>query len=186
MALLPVLLGWPTVLFPLHIAFLELVIDPACSMVFESEPAESDVMQRPPRDVKQSLFGGMTLGLALLQGLGALAVVLVATVWGTNHLTEGAMRALAFAVLVFTNLALIFSNRSSVVSLWASLWVPNRALWWVVAAALSLLGLVLYVPWLAGLFLFEPLPIAWLAGAAGLGIASVLWFELLKAIKSNI
>jgi Ca2+-transporting ATPase len=186
MALLPVLLGWPTVLFPLHIAFLELVIDPACSMVFENEPAESDVMRRPPRDVTQPLFGGMALGLALAQGLVALAVVLLATAWGAGQLTEGGVRALAFAVLVFTNLALIFSNRSRVGSLWASLWVPNHTLWGVVAGALSLLGLVLYVPWLAGLFLFDDLPLAWLAGAAGLGLASVLWFELLKAIKSKM
>ena len=185
MALLPVLLGWPTVLFPLHIAFLELVIDPACSMVFENEPAEPDVMQRPPRDVTQPLFGGMALGLALLQGLGALAVVLAATVWGANHLTEGAVRALAFAVLVFTNLALIFSNRGRAGALWASLGVPNRTLWLVVIATLGLLGLVLYVPWLAGLFLFQPLPMTWLAAAAGLGLASILWFELLKAIQST-
>jgi Ca2+-transporting ATPase len=186
MALLPVLLGWPTVLYPLHIAFLELVIDPACSMVFENEPAERDVMQRPPRDVTQPLFGGMTLVLALLQGLGALAVVMLATAWGAAQLTEGSARALAFAVLVFTNLALIFSNRSRAGSLWTSLMVPNRTLWLVVAAALSLLGLVLYVPWLARLFLFQPLPMAWLAAAAGLGLASVLWFELLKAIQSKL
>ena len=186
MALLPVLLGWPTILFPLHIAFLELVIDPACSMVFENEPAEPDVMQRPPRDVRQPLFGGMTLGLALLQGLGALAVVLAATVWGAGQLTEGSARALAFAVLVFTNLALIFSNRNRAGAFWAGLRVPNHTLWLVVAAALSLLGLVLYVPWLARLFLFEPLPMAWLAGAAGLGLASVLWFELLKVIKTKM
>jgi len=101
-------------------------------------------------------------------------------------LTEGSARALAFAVLVFTNLALILSNRSRAGSLWASLWVPNRTLWWVVAVAVSLLGLTLYVPWLAGLFLFESLPIAWLAGAAGLGLASVLWFELLKTIKGKL
>jgi len=186
MALLPVLLGWPTVLFPLHIAFLELVIDPACSMVFENEPAEPGVMQRPPRNVQQPLFGGMTLGLALLQGLGALAVVMLATVWGASQLTDGATRALAFAVLVFTNLALIFSNRSRAGSLWASLWVPNRTLWWVVAAALSLLSLVLYVPWLTGMFLFEPLPLIWLAAAAALGLTSVLWFESFKAFKGKL
>ena len=68
MALLPVLLGWPTVLFPLHIAFLELVIDPACSMVFENEPAEADGMRKPPRDVQAALLGRRTLGVALLQG----------------------------------------------------------------------------------------------------------------------
>jgi len=180
MALLPVLLGWPTVLFPLHIAFLELVIDPACSMVFENEPAEPDVMQRPPRDVTTPLFGGVTLGLALLQGLGALALVLVATVWGAGQLTEGAARAFAFATLVCTNLALIFSNRSRAGSLWASLWVPNRTLWLVVAAALGLMLLALYVPWLARLFVFEALPLPYLAAAAGLGLVSVLWFELVK------
>lgn len=180
MALLPVLLGWPTVLFPLHIAFLELVIDPACSMVFENEPAEADVMQRPPRDVATPLFGGLTLGLALLQGLGALALVLVATVWGAGQLTEGAARAFAFATLVCTNLALIFSNRSRAGSLWASLWVPNRTLWIVVAAAVSLLLLALYVPWLARLFVFEALPAPYLAAAAGLGLLSMAWFELVK------
>ena len=73
MALLPVLLGWPVLLFPVHIVFLELIIDPACSMVFETEPAEADVMQRPPRDADAPLFGGATLWLALLQGLGVLA-----------------------------------------------------------------------------------------------------------------
>jgi len=180
MALLPVLLGWPTVLFPLHIAFLELVIDPSCSMVFENEPEEADVMQRPPRDVTTPLFGGLTLGLALLQGLGALALVLVATVWGAGQLSEGAARALAFATLVATNLALIFSNRSRAGSLWASLWVPNRTLWLVVGAALSLLLLALYVPWLSRLFVFEALPLPYLAAAVGLGLVSVGWFELVK------
>jgi Ca2+-transporting ATPase len=180
MALVPVLLGWPTVLFPLHIAFLELVIDPACSMVFENEPAEANAMQRPPRDVKMPLFGGTTLLMALVQGLGALAVVLGATLWGAGQLTEGAARAFAFATLVCTNLALIFSNRSGTVSLLASLQVPNRTLWTVVAAASSLLLLALYVPWLAGLFKFDHLPALYLAAAVGLGLASILWFELVK------
>jgi Ca2+-transporting ATPase len=186
MALLPVLLGWPTVLYPLHIAFLELVIDPACSMVFENEPAEPDAMQRPPRDVSTPLFGGLTLGLALLQGLGALALVLAATVWGADQLTEGAARAFAFATLVCTNLALIFSNRSRAGSLWASLWVPNRSLWLVVAAALGLMLLALYLPWLARLFVFDALPLAYLAATAGLGLVSVLWFELVKLTKDKM
>ena len=106
--------------------------------------------------------------------------MLVATVWGTSQLTEGAARAFAFAALVCTNLALIFSNRSRAGSLWASLWVPNRTLWLVVAAALSLLLLALYLPWLARLFVFEMLPAPYLAAAVGLGLVSVLWFELVK------
>ncbi len=180
MALLPVLLGWPTVLFPLHIAFLELVIDPACSMVFENEPAEPGVMQRPPRDVTTPLFGGMTLMLSMLQGLGALAIVLVACVWGNAMLSEGAARAFAFATLVCTNIALIFSNRSQAGGLLSGLWMPNRTLWMVVGAALLLMALSLYVPWLARLFVFEMLPLPWLGAAAGLGLVSLLWFALIK------
>lgn len=180
MALLPVLLGWPTALFPLHIAFLELVIDPACSMVFENEPSESDVMQRAPRDVNTPLFGGKTLLLALLQGVGVLLVVLAAYAWGIGALTEAAARAFAFTTLVMGNLALIFSNRSHSSSLWATLRVPNRTLWLVTGVTLGVLGLVLYLPWLTRLFLFAPLTIPDLLTAIALGLLSVLWFEAIK------
>ena len=113
-------------------------------------------------------------------------LVLAATAWGTNHLTEGGTRALAFAVLVFTNLALIFSNRSRAGGFWASLRVPNHTLWLVVAATLGLLVLALYVPWLGRLFLFDALPLVWLAAATALGLISVLWFELLKTLKNKM
>ncbi len=180
MALLPVVLGWPTALFPLHIAFLELVIDPACSMVFENEPSERDVMQRAPRDVNSPLFGGKTLVLALLQGVGVLLVVMAAYAWGVSALTEAAARAFAFTTLVIGNLALIFSNRSHTGSLWATLRVPNRTLWLVTGVTLGFLGLVLYLPWLTRLFLFAPLTIPDLLTAIALGLLSVLWFEAIK------
>ena len=180
MALLPVLLGWPTVLFPLHIAFLELVIDPACSMVFENEPSESDVMKRPPRDASAPLFAGTTLALALLQGLGVLAVVLAGYAWSTTWLAEPAARAFAFSTLVVGNVALIFSNRTGSATLWASLRVPNRTLWGVTGVTLGLLALTLYVPWLSKLFFFAPLSGADLLTAAALGLLSALWFETVK------
>ena len=180
MALMPVLLGWPTVLFPLHIAFLELVIDPACSMVFENEPSESDVMQRPPRDAQAPLFAGMTLALALLQGLGVLAVVLGAYAWSSSWLTEPAARAFAFSTLVAGDVALILSNRTGSATLWASLRVPNRTLWAVIGITLGLLGLTLYLPWLTKLFFFAPLSGPDLLAALGLGLLSVLWFEAIK------
>ena len=71
MSLLPLIFGWPLVFLPVHIVFLELIIDPACSVVFESERAERDVMLRPPRRSKDSLFGKKIIGLSLLQGLRA-------------------------------------------------------------------------------------------------------------------
>jgi Ca2+-transporting ATPase len=180
MALLPVLLGWPPLLYPMHIAFLQLIIDPACSLAFEGEPPEGDVMQRPPRDAQAPLFGGATLRLALLQGLGVLAVVLAAYAWAGPRLPEGEARAFAFATLVIANLALIFSNRSGTKTLWASLRTPNPALWRVVGLALALLLAALYLPWAAAVLRFEVLPAQELAAACTLGVLAVLWFEAVK------
>lgn len=183
MALLPVLLGFPAMLFPMHIAFLELIIDPACSLAFENEAAEADVMQRPPRDTDAQLFGGATLWLALLQGIGVLAVVLGAYAWADGRLSEPEARAFAFTTLVIANLALIFSNRSRTQTLLASLSAPNPILWIVTGVALGLLTLSLYLPALASLFRFAPLPPHELASAFGLGLASVVWFQLLKKTR---
>ncbi|MCJ7444379.1 MAG: HAD-IC family P-type ATPase [Methanotrichaceae archaeon] len=77
LSLIPVLMQWPLVLLPVHIAFLELIIDPACSIVFEAEPEEADVMKRPPRDPKKPIFNRRTVGLSLLQGVAVLVVVLI-------------------------------------------------------------------------------------------------------------
>ncbi len=180
MALLPVLMGWPVLLYPLHIAFLELVVDPACSVVFENEPEEADLMQRPPRDARTPLFGGMTLVLALLQGVGVLLVAMGAYAWSSRWLDANASRAFVFVTLVAGNLALIFSNRCVNGGLWATLRTPNRTLWVVSASALGLMALTVYWPWLARLFFFAPLAAPDLLAAMGLGAASVLWFEAVK------
>jgi Ca2+-transporting ATPase len=183
MALLPALLGWPPLLFPMHIAFLELIIDPACSVAFENEPPEPDVMQRPPRDVNAPLFGGAALWLAMVQGLGVLAVVLLAFGLADHRLPETEARAFAFATLVVANLALIFSNRSGSGSLWTALRTPNPVLWAVVGVALSLLLLALYLPLAAEVLRFSPMPVHELALACGLGLAAVLWFEVVKWVR---
>jgi Ca2+-transporting ATPase len=183
MALLPVLFGWPALLFPMHIALLELIIDPACSIAFENEPAESDVMQRPPRDANAPLFGGVTLWLALLQGLGVLAAVMGAFAWAAPRLPEAEARAFAFATLVVGNLALILSNRSATRPVWATLRTPNTTLWVVVVLALALLLAALYVPWAVGVLRFAPLPAHELAAACGLGLLSVFWFEVIKGVR---
>ncbi len=174
MALMPVLLGWPTVLFPLHIAFLELVIDPACSLVFENEPPDERSMDQPPRNVQSPLLDKTTMMLALTQGLVAWSLVMLASWLSSSFLSEGASRALAFAMLVTSNLALLLANRAQQGSLWRSLRVPNPMLWRVCAAALGLLMLALYVPWLATLFRFDTLPAPWLAGGVLLGSSLAL------------
>jgi len=182
MALLPLLLGWPIVLFPMHIALLELAIDPACAMVFENEPADEDVMRQPPRDPAAPLFAGGTLVQAVLQGLGVLAAVLGVYLWGTQQLDEAQARSMAFSTLVLGNLALIVSNRAGPGGLLASLLVPNRMLWGVMAFTLGLLALALYLPPLTGVLHMAPLSAGLLGIALAGAAACLLWFEVLRVL----
>jgi len=187
LSLLPLLLGWPAVFAPAHIVFLELVIDPVCSIVFEAEPAEPDIMRRPPRNPKRVLFGGWRLGLSLMQGASVLFVLLailgIARAWG---LGEGEARALAFVTLVVANIALILTNRSWTESMLATLARRNPALWWAVGAAAAMLGCVLAFPDLRLLFRFEPLHADDLALCSAAGLASIAWFEALKLARRRL
>jgi Ca2+-transporting ATPase len=172
MALLPVLFGYPAVLLPMHIAFLELIIDPSCSLVFENEPAEADAMRRPPRDPKARLFGGASLWRALLQGGAVLALAFGAYVWATGRLAETQARAFAFTLLVVANLALIFANRSRSVQM--VLRANNPLLWIVTGSTLGLLALALYLPALAAVFSFAGLSVGELLTACALGIVGAV------------
>jgi P-type Ca2+ transporter type 2C len=183
MALLPVLFGWPALLYPMHIALLELIIDPSCSIAFENEPAEPDVMQRPPRDADAPLFAGAALWLALAQGLGVLLCVMGAFAWASPRIPEPEARAFAFATLVIGNLALILSNRSATQPLWITLRTPNRTLWAVVGLALGILLVALYLPWAVEVLRFAPLPAHELGAAVALGLLCSAWFEGIKAIR---
>jgi Ca2+-transporting ATPase len=184
LSLIPVALGWPLVLLPVHIVFLELIIDPACSIIFEAEPDEVDVMSRPPRNPEEPLFGRRLIGVGLAQGASVLAIVLmvfgVALKFGWG---EAEARALTFTTLVVANLGLIFANRSWSRLILATLVSRNPAVWWVSGLALGVLALVLYVPFLQNLFRFKPLDARELAMCMGAGIVSVMWFEILKALN---
>lgn len=183
MSLIPVLFNWPLVLLPVHVVFLELIIDPACSVVFEAEPEESDVMKRPPRNPKEPLFGMRTVGLSLLQGVSVLFIVLaVFCITFYRGQGEQEARALTFTTLIIANLGLILTNRSWSVSILKTLRTPNSALWWVVGGAVVFLGLVLYIPFLRGLFRFAPLHPIDLGICLAAGVVSIMWFEGLKLI----
>ena len=115
LALLPLLFGLPILFGPMHIAFLEMVIDPVCSLVFEAEMEEENVMRGPPRAPERPLFSGPLIAWGLLQG--ALALVLVASVFMValrSGMHESEVRALAFFVLVLTFIGLIFAIAPSV------------------------------------------------------------------------
>lgn len=183
LALVPVLFGWPLIFFPAHIVFLELIIDPVCSVVFEAEAEESDVMQHPPRNALTPLASKRVIVLGLLQGLGVLAASLSVGVWAhsTAH-SAGAIRALTFLTLIAGNLSLILANRSLTLTLWHSLRTPNRALWAVMGAAVIILLAIFNIPMLRELFLFESITVMETLGCLGAGLAGLAWFELVKWI----
>jgi Ca2+-transporting ATPase len=186
MSLIPVLLQWPLVLMPVQVVFLELIIDPACSVVFEAEPEEAGVMSRPPRDPRKPLFSRSTISLSLLQGLSVLIIVLA--VYAVSlYRGQGEMeaRALTFTTLIVANLGLILTNRSWSRTILETLNSPNAALWWVIGGALVFLGAVLYIPFLRDLFGFAFLHFIDLAICFMAGIASILWFEGLKLFSSR-
>ena len=140
MALIPVLFGWPLVLMPVHVIFMELIIDPACSIAFEMEPEEGDIMHRPPRDPQQRLFTPRMMARSVLQGLGALAAALFVFVISVRlQLSESDVRTLTFSTLIVTNLALILTNRSLTRSFWTGWRAPNPALQWIAAGAIGVL-----------------------------------------------
>ena len=181
LSLLPVLAGWPLMLTPAHIVFLELIINPTCSIVFEAEHAGPEVMREPPRPPGAPLFERRLLMLSLLQGAGVLLVMLA--IFGLTlyrGLPENEARSLTFTALVIANLALVFTNRSWTRSLWQTLRLPNPTLWRVTGAALLLLAIVLYVPPVRELFRFAPLHAPDLIFCVTAGVMSVLWFELFK------
>jgi Ca2+-transporting ATPase len=156
MALLPVVLGEPLLLLPAHIMFLQLIIDPACSIFFEAEPEAGDIMQRPPRQANLPLFGGKLLAGSLLQGLASLAVAAAIYAWGISRgFEENTVRALVFVAMVTGNIALVFSNRSLGVS-WQGAWSrENPALWWILLGGSAGLAIVFNIPVLRELFHFS-------------------------------
>jgi Ca2+-transporting ATPase len=186
MSLIPVLLEWPLIFFPIQIVFLELIIDPACSIAFEAEPEEADVMNRPPREPNAPLFSRRTLGLSLLQGLSVLIIVLaVFAVSLYRGQSESEARTLTYTTLIVANLSLILANRSWSRTILETMSTPNPALWWVVGGALVFLAVVIYVPFVRDLFGFASLHFIDIAICFMAGIASVLWFEGLKIFNGR-
>ena len=183
LALLPLLFGLPILFGPIHIAFLEMVIDPVCSLVFEAETEEDDVMRRPPRGPHEPLFSGPLIGWSLLQG--AFAFVLVAVIFIAafrRGMPEEEVRALAFFSLILTIVSLIFVNRSFSASLVTAFRRPNPALALVLLAVTTMLSLTLLWPFARDLFRFGPLHWDDLALTLGAGVLLLVFLEGLKLL----
>jgi len=188
MSLIPVFAAhWPLVLLPVQVAFLQLIIDPACSIVYEADEIDPDIMERPPRPPGEAMFGRRVLTIAALQGLSVLLAVLGVYLWAIRgDRPDVEVRSVTFAALVIGNVALILVNRSWRLSVWQTLRQrSNPTLKWILSLAGALLVVLLTVPALRHAFHFGPLgAFDWLVVTAA-GCCGVAWFEIYKIVGSH-
>ena len=183
LALLPLIFGLPILFGPMHIAFLEMVIDPVCSLVFEAETEEDDVMARPPRDPDEPLFSRTLVVWGLFQGVMGFALVAAIYLFALRRgMPVDEVRALTFFSLVFVIIGLIFVGRSFSASVLTALRRPNRTLVVVLAGVVAMLALTLGWPMARDLFRFGPLHADDLAVTVGAGVAVLLILELVKPL----
>lgn len=176
----------PLILWPVHIVFMELIIDPACSIIFEAEKEEANVMSRPPARIDEPFFGGRKIFLSCLQGVSVLIIVLA--IYGIGlylGYVEKEVRTFAFISLISANIAVILSNRSWTRNIFQILATPNATVKWVVGGAILFLGLVLNVPFLRAVFLFEQVDALEISLCAIGGMLSITGFEIYKLVANR-
>lgn len=179
-ALVPVFVAdWPLVLLPIEVVLLELIIDPACTIVFESEPVSDSVMEEPPRPVDASMFGWREFAMAIAQGLVLFAMVLAVYLGSMSAgMADASVRSMTFVTLVVGNIALILANRSRHTSaLRALLTRRNPALLAIIGLAAGLLVLLIGVPPVRDALDLGALTWVQWAIAIAVGLASIAWFE---------
>ncbi len=158
LGLLPVLFGWPLLLYPLHVVFLEFVVHPACSFVFEADTGAANLMRQKPRPPNASLFSRQIILQSVLRG--GVALVCVVGVYGPalSMLPVAQARALAFMAMVTSSVLLIFVSRVRMDTAEVSFTRPTAIFWWICGLTLCALLVVIYVPVIAGVFQFATPP----------------------------
>ncbi|AYN01834.1 cation-translocating P-type ATPase [Chryseobacterium sp. 3008163] len=183
---LPLFLGWifPQIFTPVHVIFLELVMGPTCSIVYENEPMEKNTMTQPPRALGETFLNFSELGISILQGLvisvGILFVYQYSVQLGGS---EEKTRAMVFSTLIFANILLSFVNRSFYYSVWESLKNRNLLLIGISSLVLGLLLVILYVKPVSFFFKVTVLTLNELGMSFFIAAVSVLWFEIFKYVK---
>lgn len=188
MVFLPLVFNWvyPTIFTPVHLIFLEMVMGPTCSVVYENEPPETSMMERNPRPITQTFFVSRELGLSILQGLiisaGAVFVYMLSV---ENQYNEQLTRSMVFTTIVTANVFLTLMNRSTVKPVWVSIHYPNRLIPITISITLILTGVILYIGPAAEFFKVSPLSVHQLFVCLFTGFISTFWVEFVKLARRS-
>ncbi len=180
---IPLALGWiyPNIFTPVHIIFLELIMGPTCSIIYENEPMEKNTMIRKPRPFMNTFFSWKELTTSVIQGLVITAGTLITYQYAVGrHYDINTTRSMVFVVLIAANILLTLVNRSFYYSLLTTLRYKNNLVLLIIMITISITALLLYIPALAGFFLFATLTPGQLGISIGIGFLSVIWFEFVK------
>lgn len=185
LALIPILLGnFPLILWPVHIVFMELIIDPACSIIFEAEKEEINIMNRPPKRIDEPFFGAKKILFSCMQGVGILMLTLTVYLVGLHFGYEDKeVRAMAFITLIVSNIAVILTNRSWTDNIFKIIVTPNKAVLWILGGAIFFLALILNIPFFLDLFQFQKLTLINIIICSLMGLTTIVWFEIYKLFK---
>ncbi len=185
---IPLAFSWiyPNIFSPLHIIFLELIMGPTCSIIFENEPMEKNTMIQKPRPFTIAFFNKKELTTSIIQGLVISSGTLFAYQYSVyKAFDEAHTRTIVFTVLITANIFLTLVNRSFYYSIFATLKYKNNMVWFILVITIIITGLLLFVPPLTTFFEFAALTISQLFTCIGIGFISVIWYELIKMRLRN-
>ncbi|MBU3744344.1 MAG: cation-translocating P-type ATPase, partial [Sediminibacterium sp.] len=182
---IPLALDWvyPNIFSPIHVIFFELIMGPTCSIIYENEPAEPNILLHPPRKKTYHIFTFSEIGVSLLQGLIITIGCIGIYQWGVYQgWTEQVIRTLVFTTLISSNVVLTLENRSFSYSIFHTLSYPNRLLLIIIGVTIAITTFLLYVPIISNFFELEPITPFQLSICVLTASASVLWMEIPKWI----
>ncbi len=185
---IPLVLGWiyPNIFSPIHIIFLELIMGPTCSIIYENEPMEKNTMIQKPKALSSTFFSWKELSISLLQGLVIAAGTLFVYQFSLmNSYDESLTRTMTFTVLISANIFLTLINRSFYYSIFTTLRYKNNLVMLIIFITITMIGLSLYVKPLTQFFDFTSLNVSQLLICITIGFISVFWFEIVKLVRRN-
>jgi P-type Ca2+ transporter type 2C len=186
--LMPLVLGWiyPSIFSPVHVIFLELIMGPTCSIIYENEPIEKNIMQQRPRLLTNTFFNWKELSTSIVQGLAITAGTLFIYQFAIHRsYNEAETRTMVFITLITANIFLTLVNRSFYYSIFTTLHYKNGLVPLIIGVTILLTSLLLYVPAFAGFFQFQTPVIGELLISMLVGFVSVIWFEIAKLFVRN-